>query len=461
MQVLEKENQQEEIKKTKQFRTIYYLGIIFGVFALMVNCLPFEANTNKGLAILFLASSLWLTEIVNLSVTALIIPVAAVYLNVLDTKTAMNNFSHPIIYLFLGGFILASAINNQELDKYFAKKLITKVGNNFGIAIIILFFITALLSMWINNISTTLIMLPLALSLLKQLDKKNNEGTYIFSLLGIAYSANIGGIGTIVGSAPNAIAASYVGIDFLEWMKFGIPTVLLMMPLMIGCLYFSLKPNLKFQCNIDDNIKKITNDGKITLFIFIATAFLWINSKYVASFFGNIKYMDSIISLTAAITLISLNLVDWKKVQQDAEWGVLILFGGGLTLNSILKTTGTSDFIGNIISQSLGGTSYLSFIAFSIISIITLTQFTSNTASAALLIPLFTAIAESMNIPTSVIAALLGMAASFAFLLPVATPPNAIVYGTGHIKQSQMIRTGFLVNICSIAMLFVLAKILI
>ena len=182
----------------------------------MVNYLPFEPNTNKGLGILFLASSLWLTEIINLSVTALIIPVAAVYLNVLDTKTAMNNFSHPIIYLFLGGFILASAINNQELDKYFAKKLITKVGNNFGIAIIILFCVTALLSMWINNISTTLIMLPLALSLLKQLDRKNNEGTYVFSLLGIAYSANIGGIGTIVGSAPNAIAASYVGIDFFE-----------------------------------------------------------------------------------------------------------------------------------------------------------------------------------------------------------------------------------------------------
>ena len=185
------------------------------------------------------------------------------------------------------------------------------------------------------------------------------------------------------------------------------------------------------------------------------------NSSSISSFFGGIKYLDTLIAITSAAILVTFNLVDWKTIQKDAEWGVLILFGGGLTLSAILKETGTSDFIANQLSSLLFGVNPLFFMLAIILFVIILTQFSSNTASANILIPIFASLAVSFGLSVTVVAAVVSIAASFAFLLPVATPPNAIVYGTGHIKQKQMIKAGFFVNLFSILVLFIFAKIII
>lgn len=427
------------------------------IFFLALNYLPFSTPINQGLALLLLVAILWMTEAVHIAVTALMIPVASIYLGILDTKTAMNSFSHPIIYLFFGGFVLASAIHVQGIDRYLAQRLVQLAKGRLKHAFIYMFLLTAALSMWISNIATTTIMLPLALGLLKQVDTKPNRNTYVFVLLGIAFSANIGGLGTLVGCASNMIAASTVGIDFVTWLMYGLPAVCIMMPIMIFCLYCVLKPQLDMQYQVNqDDIQPLSIHAKWTLFTFAVTATAWINSKALSAFFGGIAYFDSLIALSAAVVLIVCNMVRWCDVEKATDWGVLILFGGGLTLSQVLRQTGTSDFIGSHLATSLMQIPPVPFLIIMITFVMFLTQFTSNTASATLLVPIFVTLAVAFDFSPEVVAVIVAMSTSFAFMLPVATPPNAIVYGTGYINQSDMLRAGSLLNLAGLIVLILL-----
>lgn len=428
------------------------------LFVSMLNFLPFDKNINQGLSLFTLAAILWFSEAVHLSVTALLIPILAVCLGIFDTKTAMGGFSHPIIYLFFGGFVIAAAINNQGIDKFLAKKLLTISNGKLSIACMLLFLITAGLSMWISNVATTTIMLPLSLGLLNQLCDKQYRSTYVFVLLGVAYSANIGGLGTVIGCAPNAIAAAQVGVDFTQWLSFGLPTVALMLPIMALSLYLILKPELNIQCKVTDSNESLSNPAKLTLLIFLTTALCWMNSKSLATIFGGVKYFDTIIALTAVVALVASKLVDWSKIQSTTDWGVLLLFGGGLTLSQVLKVTGTSTFLAHQLASIFSGTHPAVFVLLIISFVIMLTEFASNTASATLLVPIFVALADAFALPPMMVAVLVGMAASFAFMLPVATPPNAIVYGTGYIQQKQMVRAGVFINLAGVLVLFSIAS---
>jgi sodium-dependent dicarboxylate transporter 2/3/5 len=433
--------------------------VAFYIFFLALNYLPFATSINQGLALLLLVAILWMTEAVHIAVTALIIPVASICLGILDTKSAMNSFSHPIIYLFFGGFVLAAAIHVQGIDRYLAQRLVQFAKGRLKYAFIYMFLLTAALSMWISNIATTTIMLPLALGLLKQVDTKPDRNTYVFVLLGIAFSANIGGLGTLVGCASNMIAASIVGIDFVTWLMYGLPAVCMMMPIMIWCLYRALKPQLDIQFQVTKaDIQPLSNHAKATLVIFMATALAWINSKALAVAFGGIAYFDSLIALIAAVVLIVTNMVRWCDVEKATDWGVLILFGGGLTLSQVMRQTGTSDFIGSHLATSLTQIPPLFFLILMITFVMFLTQFTSNTASATLLVPIFVTLAMAFDFSPEVIAVMVAMSTSFAFMLPVATPPNAIVYGTGYIKQSDMLRAGALINFAGLMVLIFLGQ---
>lgn len=421
--------------------------------------LPFEQGVNTGLAILVFAAILWLTEAIHISVTAILVPIVAVFFGVFETKEAMSNFANPIIYLFFGGFVLAAALRHQHIDTLIAQKLLKASKGKLSVACIMLFGVTALLSMWISNTATTAMMLPLALGILQQLEHKTYHKTYVFLLLGIAYSANIGGIGTLVGSPPNAIAAAQVGLSFSDWLSFGIPTVILMLPMMLFVLYWYFKPDLsvKYELNVED--QKLTFRGKLTLVIFLATICCWIFSAPLAKLLGGITQFDTIVALSAVVLLAGFGLVGWKKIESTTDWGVLILFGGGLTLSAVLKSTGTSVFLAHWMTGIFGSTHMSLFVLAVIAFVIMLTEFASNTASAALLVPVFAAIAEALGISPVMLSVLIGIAASCAFMLPVATPPNAIVYGSGYIKQSEMVRVGMIVNFLCMLVLGILAHI--
>ncbi|QDF66686.1 DASS family sodium-coupled anion symporter [Shewanella sp. SNU WT4] len=433
------------------------VGVDIVLLFLLKEFLPYEPEVNTGLAILVFTAILWLTEAIHLSVTAILVPIVAVALGVFDVKTAMANFSNPIIYLFFGGFVMAAALNYQGIDKLIANKVLKASKGKLSSACLLMFAVTALLSMWISNTATAAMMLPLALGILKQLDYNQHKSTYLFLLLGIAYSANIGGIGTLVGSPPNAIAAAQVGLSFADWLKFGLITVALMLPSMLIALYFFLKPDLAFVCKINTEEQELSFSGKVTLGIFLLTVLAWVFSVPLASALGGISQFDTVVALSAVALLAGLGLVSWKKIEQTTDWGVLILFGGGLTLSAILKTTGTSVFLAHWVTDVFGSTHMALFTLVVIAFVIMLTEFASNTASAALLVPIFAAIAEPLGVSPIMLAVLIGIAASCAFMLPVATPPNAIVYGSGHVRQSEMVKAGMIINLISIVVLYIVA----
>lgn len=427
------------------------------LFLTLYLTLPFEPDVVLGLSILAFIAVLWLTEALHVTITAILVPVLAVVLGVFDTQTALNNFSNSIIFLFLGGFALAAAMHRQGLDKVIADKVLVLAKGKMSVAVFMLFGVTAGLSMWISNTATAAMMLPLVLGILSKVDAKSERKTYVFVLLGVAYSASIGGIATLVGSPPNAIAAAEVGLSFSDWLAFGLPTSLIILPVALMVLYFTMKPDLKG--NFELNYEPVDWDkGKVvTLAIFTTTVFCWIFSKPINGMLGGLKSFDTIIALCAIIAVSFARVVHWKDIEKTADWGVLLLFGGGICLSNVLRSTGTSVFLANELSELIAHLGIFFIIAVVAIFVVFLTEFASNTASAALLIPVFATVAEAFGVSPVVLSVLIAVAASCAFMLPVATPPNAIVYGSGHIEQSDMMRVGIILNIMCIGALTIIA----
>ncbi|WP_270983031.1 SLC13 family permease [Campylobacter upsaliensis] len=429
------------------------------LFIALLALLPFETKANQGLAILAFIAVLWLSEALHVTITAILIPILAVILGIMPTATALKNLADPNIFLFFGAFALAATMHFQELDKIISQRILSLTKGNFALIVFSMFFVSAFLSMWISNTATTAMMVSLAFFILSQLDYEENKNTYVFVLLGIAFSANIGGIGTLVGTPPNAIVATNLDITFTEWLKYGIPVVLILLPLAILILYIILKPNLKFQ--IDMNLEKeipMDTQKYITLILFILIINCWVFGSYINPFISKllkleeeIAYFDSLISLLGIVLLCAFRTVSWRKVQEGTDWGLLILFGSGILLSIILKDSGASQIISQYFLNLLIDSNLFLIVLLISLFIIFLTEFTSNIAVAALFVPLFISVAESLGMLPLGLALIIGIGASCAFMLPVATPPNAIVFGTGYIKQSQMVRVGIYLNVlCSI-----------
>lgn len=429
--------------------------IIFAVAAIvsiiLYQVMPFGTDINKVLAILVFISTLWLTEAIHVTATAILVPILAVLVGVpdFDTKKALASFADPIIFVFFGGFALAATLHVQKLDQKIAFGLVKLAGGKLDLAVFYIFFATAILSMWISNTATAAMMLPLALGLLGQIDKEKDRSTFLFVLLGIAYCASIGGLGTMIGSPPNGIAAKALDLSFVEWMKFGVPMMLVMLPVLLGAMYVFLKPNLKQNVVMTDEVIPWTASRILTIIIFVVTALSWIFGKQLGEMFA-FKSPDTIIALSAAVAVLACGLVSWKQVSDNTDWGVLMLFGGGIALSNIMKDSGTSAWLGEQIAGALSVAPIFVVILAITTFIIFLTEFTSNTASAALLVPLFAPIGVQLGLPPEALIMVIGIGASCAFMLPVATPPNAIVMGTGYIKQKEMMRVGFVLNIISI-----------
>ncbi|HCE1486388.1 TPA: DASS family sodium-coupled anion symporter [Vibrio parahaemolyticus] len=427
------------------------------LFIILFNTLPFEPQVVTGISILVFVAILWLTEAIHVSITALLIPMLAVFLGVFNTQTALNNFSNSIIFLFLGGFALAAALHKQKLDQALADKVLLIARGRMSVAVFMLFGVSAGLSMWISNTATAAMMLPLVLGVMTKLNAKKNHNTFLFVLLGIAYSASIGGIATLVGSPPNAIAAAEVGLNFTEWMKLGLPISLILMPIAILVLYTMTKPDLSHKFELDHKPVEWTNGKMVTLAIFLLTVTLWIFSKPINTMLGGFAKFDTLVAIGAILLLGASRAVEWKDIEKTTDWGVLILFGGGICLSNVLKATGTSVFLAHSLTGFLEQAGVLLTILSVVAFVVFLTEFASNTASAALLVPVFATIAEALGLSPVILSALIAVAASCAFMLPVATPPNAIVFGTGHIKQKEMMRIGFVLNIACIGALTLFA----
>ncbi|WP_455488233.1 DASS family sodium-coupled anion symporter [Haemophilus sp.] len=449
-----------EMKSFKNHKNgiIFILDIV--LFFVLLKVLPYEPKANAGLALLAFVAVLWLTEALHVTVTALLVPLLAIALDLVSTKQALVAFADPTIFLFFGGFSLATALHIQKLDKMIANKIMALARGNLFVAIIYLFLITAFLSMWMSNTATAAMMLPLAMGILSQLDREKEHNTYVFVLLGIAYSASIGGMGTLVGSPPNAIVASNLHLTFADWLWYGLPIMIILLPIMIGTLYIIFKP--KLHLNFEQSFENIEMNSVrvLTLVIFVVIALTWVFSgqinPLISGLLGlqkNIASFDSVVALLAAIVICSTGIASWKQIQESTDWGVLMLFGGGLTLSAVLKDSGASKILADSIVFMIEGQHFYLIGLLVAAFIIFLTEFTSNTASAALLVPIFISIAQSLGMPEIGLALIIGIGASCAFMLPVATPPNAIVFGSGQVKQSEMVKAGFVLNLVCIVVI--------
>lgn len=423
--------------------------------------LPYDSNVNKGLSILFFIGVLWLTEAIHITATALLVPVLAVLIGVpeFNAKNAFANFADPIIYVFVGGFGLAAALSVQKLDRKIALWIIHLSGGHLGRAIFMMFLATALLSMWISNTATAAMMIPLSLGLLTQLDREKDYKTCLFILLGMAYSAGIGGIGLLVGSPPNGIAAKELGISFLDWLYVSLPLLLVLLPALILTMYFVIKPNLNQRIEVTKEDIPWTPARAMTAMVFVLTAGSWIFGKQIAAYFG-FDSPDTIIAMIGVLLVMVLGLATWRQISERTEWGVLLLIGGGFTLSNIMKHSGASLVLGEEMATYLAGMPILIIIFAAATFMVFLTEFTSNTGSTALMVPIFAAVAVQLGLPEQLLVMVIAVGASCAFMMPVSAPPNGIAFATGYIEQKHMVKTGFILNWVAITIITVWGYIL-
>lgn len=418
----------------------------------MLRWLPVEPETAKGLAILTFIGVLWLTEALHVTVTALLVPVLAMFMGILPGAKALVGFADPTIFLFFGGFALAGALHEQKIDSWLAGKILTMAQGRLSVALILIFLATAFLSMWMSNTATAAMMLPLVIGLLDRLPQDQMKKTAPFAVLGVAYSASIGGMGTLVGSPPNAIAAHELGMGFAEWFRIAMPLVLIFAMIVMSLLYLFFRPKLGMRVDM-----KLDTQGEMAprlnakqfrvLILFALVAGSWMCSGFLSSLLGGIPSMDTLIALCAAVLLPLCGVINWTGIAKNTDWGVLLLFGGGITLSGILVQTGAAHFLaGQVSALAMGRDPFIILLIISLF-ITGLTEFCSNTASAALVAPLMVTVAAAMGLSPVPLVLLVGIGASCAFMLPVSTPPNALAFATGRVPQMSMIKVGLLINV--------------
>lgn len=419
----------------------------------------------------------WSTEAVPIAVTALLPLATFPLLGVASIQDTASPYANKVIYLFLGGFIVAFAMQRWNLHRRIALSILQVAGKN-GRSLIGGFMVaSAVLSMWVMNTSTTMMLLPIAVSVITVihrsvdgLDEKAQRHFQYALLLGIAYASSIGGMATLVGTAPNALFAAFMlenygtEIDFARWMMIGVPLAVVMVPIAwIVLTRFVFVVDFKTEGEGQSEIRRMKTDmGKITVpetrvaIIFSTMAAAWIFRPLLSQIPGLAALDDSSIAIAGATLLFLVPsgdkqdplLLRWKYAER-LPWGVLILLGGGLALASAVTQTGLAEWLGN----SLQAVSTLPLPVLVLIvaaMIIFLTELTSNTATTATFLPVVGAIAIEAGMDPIVVAVPVTLAASCAFMLPVATPPNAIVFGSGLLTIPKMAKAGLMLNIVGI-----------
>ncbi len=419
----------------------------------------------------------WLGEAVPIPATALL-PIAMMPLfGIADMKSVTSSYGDPLVFLFLGGFLLAAAMQRWGLHRRIALRIVSAVGTSPSRIIAGFMFATAFLSMWISNTATTIMMYAVAVSVIGFIAQKTDDKSMVRNfavalLLGIAYSASIGGVGTLIGTPPNALLASFlqstyaIQIDFFTWMKFGVPVVIVMLPVAWIVLTKLIFPVRKLKIGDAGSVIKseiaalgrMSKGEKAVAVVFACAALGWILRQQLVAWTG-LPIDDTSIAMLAALALFAWPIsreqghfaVDWNAARH-VPWGVLILFGGGLALAMGFKDTGLAEWIGLQVSGFEVGTWMLIFII--LVAIVYLTEITSNTATTATFLPILGAVAVGLGIDPQMLVIPVAMAASMAFMMPVATPPNAIVFSYEDLHLSDMVKAGFWLNIIAIAVSF-------
>lgn len=417
----------------------------------------------------------WISEAVPLYVTALLPMVLFPLTGIADVKSVTANYADPIIFLFMGGFLIALGIEESKLHVRIALNIVKIVGTSANGIIAGFMIATALISMWISNTATTVMMLPIAMSVVKILIDndgildKNEQNFALCLLLGIAYAANIGGTATLIGTPPNVVMAAIIKnmygleITFGNWMLIGIPfSIILLIAtylIMVKWLYPNrMSNNTNTSQLILNRLKELgpmRRNEKIVTAIFIFTALCWISRTWLNVYISSSYLNDTTIAMLGGILMFvvpvnffrSTFIINWEATRK-LPWGILILFGGGLALAGAMQNSGIIEMIGENISAYSFFNKY-TVLAMLILIMLFMTELMSNVALATIFIPVVGGIAVGMELSPLFMCIPVTLASSCAFMLPVSTPPNAIVFGTGHIRMASMLRIGIYLNMIS------------
>jgi len=419
----------------------------------------------------------WLAEAVPIPVTALLPIVAMPLLGIAGTATVTQNYGHPLIFLFLGGFLMAIAMQRVGLHRRLALAILVAIGRSPARIVLGFMLATAFLSMWISNTAATIMMFAVAASVIELAVGRSGDGEAgrrfgITLMLGVAYSASIGGVGTLIGSPPNALLASFVNaeyglrIDFVGWMAIGLPVVAVMLPLTwlyltrgilgrsaldVGTARQALRLELKA-------LGPLRRGEWFVAMVFTTAAVFWILRTPLSEITG-LPISDTGVAMAGALILFALPLgspgqrqvLNWEAAK-ELPWGILLLFGGGLALADAFGTTGLAQWIGTGVSH-IDVPLWALILAVAAV-IVFLTEITSNTASTATFLPIMGAVAVGLGVEPAALTVPVALGASMAFMMPVATPPNAIVFGYEGLTLPDMARAGFALNLLAIAVVF-------
>ncbi|SDY04480.1 SLC13 family permease [Halobellus clavatus] len=518
-----------------QRRLVLFAIALAGTAAIAVAPSPgaLPVRGQYAIATMFFAGFLWVTGALPLAVTAVSIPFVLTAMGVYDDlDAALVGFADHLIFLFIAGFMLANALQKYDIDRRIALWMMSKMGSSPRRLVAAVMLATAFLSMWVSNTATTAMMTPIALGVLTQVlgrddvaaaapdpntdidDDVADDGEVVGDgggtagavatddggftnlqlsmLLGTAYAASVGGVGTLIGTPPNAILAAQLNeilgyeIGFAQWLLIGLPIVLVTLPLVWYLLTYRIYPPRiqNVEAARDEAARYLADEGALSTrgkrvaYIFTATALLWVvgglgdllgpslPDVWATTIFGGggmsvfgveghqgILYYV-MVGLAAIPALVLADTMSWDELV-DIDWGTILLFGGGIALADALAATGATDWIANTVFNSLTGAPIVLVVGAVVLLVIFLTEMTSNTATATIIVPVlisiggvFAATLGLAEVSAAVFLSVSGaVAASFAFALPVATPPNAIVFGSGYIEQRHMMRAGVILNI--------------
>ncbi|WP_080875137.1 SLC13 family permease [Oceanobacillus timonensis] len=466
----------------KPYSRAQIIGFILGplLFALTMLLFQPEGLSTEGKAVLAITlwvATWWITEALPIPATSLLPLILLPITGAMEGEDVASSYGNDIIFLFLGGFFIATAMEKWNLHKRIALFIISVIGTSIQRILLGFMVATGFLSMWVSNTAAVMMMIPMGLaitaqvaSVLKGKPEEKELPKFEKSLIfGIGYAGTIGGLGTLIGTPPNIILAGQldelfgVNISFATWMLFAVPVVVFM--IFFAWIYID---KLAFKTEIKQlpggkeliqqersKLGKTSYEEKMVSVVFLFAAFMWITRDFFWTEDGVMVTIpgisDGMIAVVAAILLFAIpgkketRILSWKD-SRDIPWGVLLLFGGGLAIAAGFTQTGLSDWLGQQLTV-LDGLHLFVIISAATLMIMALTEITSNTATATMILPVVGALAVALNIHPFALMIPCALAANCAFMLPVGTPPNAIIFGTGKLKIIEMIKTGFWVNI--------------
>ena len=457
-----------------------FSGIAVSLVLFFVNPFSVDEKANIVLSIAGLMITWWVTEALPMPVVALLPLILFPLLRIASIEETASPYANPIIFLFMGGFMLGLAIEKWNLHRRIALNIVRITGTSGDRIVLGFILATGLLSMWLSNTATTMMMFPIALSVIHVMKEKHqgegNIGNFSLTImLAIAYAANIGGIATIIGTPPNVAYVGYIEkkypgshIDFVNWMMICTPLAILLLMSLYWVMVKWLFPNrIKSDTATQQHIRNellqlgpLSNSEKRVLVIFIGTAFLWITRSIINNAQNLFKLDDTIIALLCAVALFICpsgskkenngSLLEWGDTSKMA-WGILLLFGGGISLAGALEKAGLIQELGQWLAQ-FGGNQFILVLAVVIVSIF-ISEVMSNVAQVIVFAPVVSALADALGMNPLLLGIPMTLAASCAGMMPMGTPPNAIVFASGYIKFRQMTKAGFVMNIVAVILI--------